>query len=267
LGGTLRSGAQSVFSPVQGLLSSVTQPVVDLVDGVANLAGLREENAALRQELQEMRDRVARTEELQAQVDLLEEAQNLDLQRDDLTRVSANVVGGGDPLDLSFTIDKGTENGILVGNPAIDTQGNVVGLVTDVFSGSARIIPLVAQTETAVVTVGDQEGVVTGLGNPGMLDLMMLEADSPVKQGDLVVTGNTESYPAGLSVGAVAADVAPESSRIFAELRPLADFERLRLVVVLGWPLAEDDQPTDTTAPETGTGTTVPTVTTVGGDG
>ena len=180
VGGTLRNGAQAVFSPVQGLLGRAIAPVIDVVDGMANLAGLREENALLRAELQEMRTRVARVDELESQVALLQQAQDLELDREDITRVTANVLGGSDPLDLSFSIDRGTADGVLVGNPVIDPGGNVVGVVTDVFEGGARVLPLVAPTEAVGVTVGAQTGVVTGSGNPNRMELEILEATGPL---------------------------------------------------------------------------------------
>ena len=43
----LREGTQSVFTPMQKAVDWVTTPVVGFVDGIANLAGLRDENDRL----------------------------------------------------------------------------------------------------------------------------------------------------------------------------------------------------------------------------
>jgi rod shape-determining protein MreC len=265
VGGTLRNGAQAVFSPVQGLLGRAIAPVIDVVDGMANLAGLREENSLLRAELQEMRTRVARVDELEAQVALLQQAQDLELDREDLTRVTANVLGGSDPLDLSFSIDRGTADGVLVGNPVIDPGGNVVGVVTNVFEGGARVLPLVAPTEAVGVTVGTQTGVVTGSGNPNRMELEILEATGPLGEGDVVVTGNTTSYPAGLTVGTVVSAASPEAAYLATQVRPLADVTRLRVVLVLGWPLPGEPGVTGSTTESGTSGTDDTTDTTVSG--
>jgi rod shape-determining protein MreC len=265
VGGTLRNGAQAVFSPVQGLLARAIAPVIDVVDGMANLAGLREENALLRAELQEMRTRVARVDELEAQVALLQQAQDLELDNEDITRVTANVLGGSDPLDLSFSIDRGTADGVLVGNPVIDPAGNVVGVVADVFEGGARVLPMVAPTEAVGVTVGPQTGVVTGSGNPNRMELEILEATGPLSEGDVVVTGNTTSYPAGLTVGTVVSAATPEAAYLATQVKPLADVTRLRVVLVLGWPLAGEPGVTGSTTEGGTSGTDDTTDATVDG--
>jgi rod shape-determining protein MreC len=265
VGGTLRNGAQAVFSPVQGLVGRAIAPVIDVVDGMANLAGLREENALLRAELQQMRTRVARVDELESQVALLQQAQDLELDREDITQVTANVLGGSDPLDLSFSIDRGTADGVLVGNPVIDPGGNVVGVVTDVFEGGARVLPLVAPTEAVGVTVGAETGVVTGSGNPNRMELEILEATGPLGEGDVVVTGNTTSYPAGLTVGTVVSAASPEAAYLATQVRPLADVTRLRVVIVLGWPLPGEPGVTASTTEGGTSGTDDTTDTTVSG--
>jgi rod shape-determining protein MreC len=265
VGGTLRNGAQAVFSPVQGLLARAIAPVIDVADGMANLAGLREENALLRAELQEMRTRVARVDELEAQVALLQQAQDLELDNEDITRVTANVLGGSDPLDLSFSIDRGTADGVLVGNPVIDPAGNVVGVVADVFEGGARVLPTVAPTEAVGVTVGSQTGVVTGSGNPNRMELEILEATGPLSEGDVVVTGNTTSYPAGLTVGTVVSAATPETAYLATQVTPLADVTRLRVVLVLGWPLAGEPGVTGSTTEGGTSGTDDTTDATVDG--
>ena len=43
VGGSLREGAQTLFSPVQRLATAVTRPVAGLIDGVSNIAGLRDD--------------------------------------------------------------------------------------------------------------------------------------------------------------------------------------------------------------------------------
>jgi rod shape-determining protein MreC len=254
-----------VFSPVQGLLARAIAPVIDVVDGMANLAGLREENALLRAELQDMRTRVARVDELEAQVALLQQAQDLELDNEDITRVTANVLGGSDPLDLSFSIDRGTADGVLVGNPVIDPAGNVVGVVTDVFEGGARVLPMVAPTEAVGITVGTQTGVVTGSGNPNRMELEILEATGPLSEGDVVVTGNTTSYPAGLTVGTVVSAATPEAAYLATQVKPLADVTRLRVVLVLGWPLPGESGITGSTTEGGTSGTDDTTDTTLDG--
>ena len=56
--GTLRSGMQSVFAPVQKVATSIVDPIIDLVDGIAHAAGLRDANKQLQQRISELEARL-----------------------------------------------------------------------------------------------------------------------------------------------------------------------------------------------------------------
>ena len=48
LGGTLRDGVQTAFTPVQQGVAWVTRPVVGFFEGISDLVGIRDENRRLR---------------------------------------------------------------------------------------------------------------------------------------------------------------------------------------------------------------------------
>ena len=66
--GTLREGTQAVFAPVQEFATTLISPVVDFVDGLANLAGLRDENESLRRRISELEARIDEVGSLEAEV-------------------------------------------------------------------------------------------------------------------------------------------------------------------------------------------------------
>ena len=127
LGEGLRDGAQTIFSPLQKAATAVTRPIVGFIDGVSNLAGLREENDRLRQQLAELEAAAQETETLQARVEQLEREADLDVPGE-LTAITARIFAdGASDFDRVRFIDKGSESGLVNGQAVID--GNTGGLV------------------------------------------------------------------------------------------------------------------------------------------
>ncbi|MGH8874627.1 MAG: rod shape-determining protein MreC, partial [Acidimicrobiia bacterium] len=139
--GSLRAGTQSMVGPAQALATTVVDPVADFVEGLASIAGLREENQRLRRELDEARGQLALVEDDRARVVVLEQLVGLDGTGEDLVRTAANVIGHNDTFDLSFTIDKGSADGVLAGHPVIDPNGYLVGKVLSVAEHFATVVP------------------------------------------------------------------------------------------------------------------------------
>ncbi len=251
LPGTLRSGAQRLFAPLQTAAAFVVDPVVDFVDGVANIAGLREENAALRETIAGLQDEVARTQVDANELESLQTLLSLELPDASLVPTYARVLAGGDTFDASFTIDKGVDDGVLVGNPVLDGRGNLVGTVIDSFAKTALVTPIVApQVAVPVVTAGGMRGLADGIGEG--LHLTIFDAEQPVLEGELLLTAGSDRYPPDLPVATLPASVLPEAGTrvIRVAAQPVADLDRLRFVVVVQWPVAEEPVTTTTTVPE-----------------
>lgn len=238
--GTLREGTQSIFAPFQKVATRVITPVVDFVGGLVDLAGLRDENARLRQQLEEVQAELDRVAILQQQLADLQAIVNLRLIRNDVARIPAAVFAGVDSFDTSFNIDKGIADGVLAGNPVVDSQGILVGHVRDVSENQATVVPLVAFQEATEVTIGEQVGVLRGRGNETVMELNIIDADRPVREGDNLYTSNSSAAPEGILVGKVLEGAAPEAGQIIVSAQPLVDLARLRFVVVLQWPLPEE---------------------------
>lgn len=260
---TLRSGAQSIAAPLQDLARTVVDPVVDIIDGAANLAGLRAENERLRAENEELRAAQEEIEKIRQDNLLLQ--QFLDLtDRSEFPSVVAEVRGGTGTFDTGFVINKGTEQGIVAGNPVLNQANLLVGIIKDVFPQSATVIPVIGPTTgVEILTEGGDIGVVTGLGDPDRLELLILEASGPIEQGEILRTSATQrGIPGGLQVARVEQRLIPDGTLIESqEVTPVAELTGLRFVVVLQ--VSADDPSVLTTDPTSTT--TLPTTTTVGG--
>ncbi|HEU4915440.1 MAG TPA: rod shape-determining protein MreC [Acidimicrobiia bacterium] len=256
--GVLRSGTQEIVSPLQRVAAFVVTPVANALDSLSNVASLREQNAALSAELAEAEAALVSVQDDLAKLALLEQIYDLEADGGELGQTVANVIGA---VDAALIIDKGIRDGVVAGQPVIDTNGYVVGTVKSASTGSATILPITASREGLTVLVGSQTGTLVSRPFSSELalemDLDVFDAREPVLAGDRILTSSASTdYPAGLPVGEVVQDASPESTSLSTTVRPFVDAESLRFVVVLSWPPDPVTAATDDTVPEDTTGTT-----------
>ena len=201
VGTTMREGAQTLFSPLQEVASAVTRPVVSFIDALSDIASLREENETLRQENVDLEKEVEQFASLQAEIDHLREINDLTAP-DDLPTVTAQINSpGSSTLDLVRYINKGSADGISMGDAVIDEQG-LVGRIDLVFRRSARVRLIFDPNVTISVMdeVTSQSGLLTG--DNDRLILRIFRADEPVREGNVIVTAGSR-FPPGIVVGTV----------------------------------------------------------------
>jgi rod shape-determining protein MreC len=201
IGTTMREGAQTLFSPLQEAAAAVTRPVVGFIDALSDIASLREENDALRQENEELKAEVEQFASIQADRDLLLEISDLKAP-EDLPTVTARIVSSGaSTLDLVRFIDKGSNDGISVGDAVIDQRG-LIGRVDEAFRNSARVRLIFDPNVT--ISVQDEVTSQTGLltGDTDRLILRIFNAEEPVREGNVIVTAGSR-FPPGIVVGTV----------------------------------------------------------------
>jgi rod shape-determining protein MreC len=266
--GLLRTGTQSMVAPLQKGAAFVVNPVVDVIDSLTNVATLREQNRALQEDLAEAQAALVAVDDDLARLELYEQLYRLEATGTAIGRTVAQVIGQP-ALEGSLIIDKGTADGIVVGQPVVDTSGYVVGTVEQVTVGTATIVPITVGPGGVAVAVGAQVGVVMPQIDTNIMRLE-LDAEEPVFIGDRVVTSSgSVRFPAGYPVGEVIADAAPTNDTLSTEVEPYVQPDTLRVVVVLAWPpdpITAVTEPTTTTT----TSTTVPASTTAStseGDG
>ncbi|HEY7468570.1 MAG TPA: rod shape-determining protein MreC [Acidimicrobiia bacterium] len=256
--GVLRSGTQAIVSPLQRLAAYAVTPVANALDSLSNVASLREQNAVLSAELAAAQASLVAVQDQLARLELLEQIYELGTDEEVVGRTIANVIGA---VDAALIIDKGTNDGVVAGQPVIDTNGYVVGTVRSASTGSATVLPITATREGLTVLVGSQTGTLVSRAFSSDLglemDLDIFDAREPVLAGDRVLTSAASTnYPAGLPVGEVIEDASPESTSLATTVRPFVDTESLRFVVVLAWPPDPVTAVTDDTVPEEETTTT-----------
>lgn len=266
----MREGTQSIFVPLQKSVDWVASPVIGFVDGVSNLAGLRDENDRLASRVNELQAQVLETGALEERVRQLEAIAGVKAPLE-LPTVTARIYSSGpSAFDNARFIDKGASDGVVVGQAVIDEDG-LVGRVDLVSAHDARIRLIIDPLVSAGVRIQstNETGVVSGRGD-GPLRLEMFRATLPVSKGDLVITDGSR-FPPGLVVGRVTADAAAEVGFVLrTEVEPAAKLSQVDYVkVIIGWTALDadlQDGVVDTSVSTTSTlpqGTTVPSQTTV----
>lgn len=267
---TIRSGAQSILSPLQKAAAFAANPVVDMVDSLSGIASLREENIALRAALANAEAQLIQVQDDIARLELYEQLYDLESTGSAIGRTVVQVIGQGGTFDNSLIIDKGTSSGIAPGQPVIDTNGYVVGSVQQVTTSTAVVVPITVGASGVAVTVREETGTVVPQVTSEDMVLEVSGARGPVFAGDRVVTSSASvRFPAGYPVGEILEDASPVLENLTVPVRPFVNPETLRILVVLAWPpepvsaaIEEPPAPSTTT---TSTTTPASTSTTEGG--
>lgn len=165
-----------------------------------------------------------------------------------------------DPLNQEVLLDKGSKDGVYVGQPVLDAYG-IMGQVIDVSPFGSRVL-LITDGRSAIPVQDNRNGVraiVTGTGFPDELTLLHMTYTADVKVGDLFVTsGLGGRFPFGYPVGAITKIVKTSGERFaIITLKPSAHVDRARLVILI-WPAKDQDEltsivPTDAKSSATAT--------------
>ncbi|MCU6501119.1 rod shape-determining protein MreC [Rugamonas sp. A1-17] len=102
-------------------------------------------------------------------------------------------------------LDRGTQQGVALGLPVIDSQG-VVGQVTRVFPFTSEVTLLTDKEQAIPVQLlrNGLRSVAYGRGKSGALELRFTAPNADIQVGDIVVTSGLDGvYPAGLAVARV----------------------------------------------------------------
>lgn len=167
------------------------------------------------------------------------------IARQDVSSVMASIVSRSYTTDISvFSLDRGSRDGIQIGDPVIVKDGILVGKIIAVSSHSSTVRSLTdanLATAASILNQNQTIGVCEGM-NGNLLKLKFIPLDTKLVVNDLVVTSGLEStIPSGLLIGLVN-EVHMESNAPFLEaiVEPLSDIREYTAVHVLTTASRED---------------------------
>lgn len=230
---------RDLLAPLQSGVTNVTGWATGLWDNVLSFKKLQEENEALK----------AQVEQLLAENNLLEEYRQENLRLRQLLRLEEEigdkyVLQGAEVIardiknwDSRLTINKGSRHGLQKGMAVITYKG-LVGRISSVSANTAEVL-LLYDKQGAVAALLQQSrfpGVVESTSDgSGLLQMIHLPIDAPVKKNQVVVTSGLGGViPSGLRIGYVV-EIKEEPNGLMkrALIKPFVDMDRLEEVMVV----------------------------------
>jgi rod shape-determining protein MreC len=242
----VHSAGATVLRPFAVGFERVAQPFRDVYGWADSLLTARSEAETLREELREARQRAIQSEfALQENVYLRELLDYIDGPRfpADFDPVVAEVIGRpAGAFAQAIVITAGANNGVRANDPVVTADG-LVGVVTRVTSGTARV-QLLTDEEAAASAIELRTGA-TGIvrharGTRETLVLDRVRKQDVVRRGNEIVTAGWRAgalsslYPKGIPIGRVTS-VGQTDTDLFQQVQvdPYVDFGALDAVLVL----------------------------------
>ncbi|WP_036987076.1 rod shape-determining protein MreC [Pseudomonas thermotolerans] len=236
-----------VLKPVRSQMGLVVAPFywvaglpVRLWDAVTEQFNSRSEllaeNEKLKAEALLMQRRLQKLAALTEQNVRLRELLNSAALVDEKVLVSELIGVDPNPFTHRIIIDKGSRDGVFLGQPVLDARG-LMGQVVEVMPYSSRVLLLTDTTHSIPVQVNRNglRAIASGTGNPERLELRHVADTADIKEGDLLVSsGLGQRFPAGYPVATVK-EVIHDSGQPFAIVRavPTAALNRSRYMLLV----------------------------------
>jgi rod shape-determining protein MreC len=276
----LQHGIAFAFKPIQQVLDGVAGEVSSIATTIAEIDHLRQENATLRADndllTAESRSAAELRRENEALTALMQLRNGLKYE----TRAVTVIARESSEARRTLVVDRGSDDGLEVGQVVIGAGGSLVGRVVEVGSSIAHVVLISDPTSTVtgqLLSTSATGKVVGQLG--GALVMTDVDSAAEVAVGEEVFTAGIElggglrsPYPKGLLVGRVI-DVTIDPNEVVQTvfLEPAAPLDRLEFLLVItdyeggilgpletgvpcdptdGGTLPDSDQPCATDAPE-----------------
>lgn len=232
----------SIVAPFQEAFSRVVGAAADLWEHYFYLVSTARRNDELKRALARALEQNARNREIELANRRLRRLLEF---RQAVNRrfISAEVIGKNpSPWFKSVIVDKGRDDGVVVGFPVVVPEG-IVGQVIEVSAAYAKVQLLIDQNNAVdgLVQRTRARGIVKGASADRCVFKYVLRKDE-VDVGDIVVSSGLDGvYPKGLRIGRVAG-VVRSNAGIFQEVEvtPFADFEKIEEVLVVVNPPPEE---------------------------
>ncbi|HQU15238.1 MAG: rod shape-determining protein MreC [Chromatiales bacterium 21-64-14] len=235
---SLRSALSVVVYPLEYLVDLPVAIGRWTSENMTSRRHLLEENSALRTQQFILKTELQRMSALEAENQRLRVLRRSSAQVSGRIRIAEIMAVDLDPYKHHVTINRGSLDGVCVGQPILDADG-VMGQVIHVGPLSATAV-LITDVSSAIPVQVNRNGlraIAMGTGNIGRLDLPHLPNNADIRVGDLLVTsGLGGRFPLGYPVARVSA-VRHDPGEPFANVTaiPTAHLERSREVMLV-WP-------------------------------
>ena len=231
---------KGVLTPIRTGASRLTAQAEQLYNYMFKYESLAAENAQLKEKLANMEDDARRADSVARENAALRAAMGLKTANPSWELLDSYVISrSSQDWSSTFTINRGTNDGIEKGMCAITANGEVVGLVDEVGSNYAEVKSLLDSSLeiSATISSSGYNGMVQGgyaTGQEGLLRMNYLPSSAVIRNNDQVVTSGSTVYPRNLVVGYVV-DAGFDSTGVakYALLQPAVNVGSLEMVFIV----------------------------------
>lgn len=240
--GAFGKAVGQVIVPMQKGLNKIGSVLHIQKEDFASKQDLQEENAQLRTQVAQLEEQLNRMSLEQAELNELRSLYDMDQNYDSYEKTAANIVAkDAGNWFATFTIDRGTNEGIEIGNNVI-ADGGLVGIVVDVGSNYAKVRSIIddASNVSATNLATSDNCIVSGslksMNERQQLEITDLkDKDGKAKAGDQIVTSSiSDRYLPGIPIGYVT-EINEDVNKLTKSgyLATIVDFEHLEKVLVI----------------------------------
>lgn len=203
---SVRDQSAESAGPVSGFFVRQSAAVRNFFSNISQIGQLRGDKLKLQTQVLELQQQLADRENIVRENDALRKELGVTGITHESKKVFARIIiQGSDPLDYTFTVNAGTEDGIKEGQPAV-SQGFLVGRVITAHQHTAIIRSITSRKSgiQAWVAESREKGYLIGDGNTVMLT--QITQGVSIKSGNVVETsGLGGSLPQGILIGQIGA--------------------------------------------------------------
>lgn len=232
----IRYYLDSAISPLYYVSNFPLSAFNELNDLSAKHQALLDENVLLKEQLQMQQSDLVRLDSLKKENDELRTLLGSPLRNDEYKKVAQVLLVDTNPYSYQITLDKGTREGVFIGQPVVDEKG-VVGQIFKTAYNTSRAI-LICDSQHAIPVQVLRNGITmvavgNGCNNDLLLDFLPNNVD--IQVGDVLVTsGLGGRFPKGYPVATVSSvKVDMHDSTPVISATPTADLKRLRYLLLL----------------------------------
>jgi rod shape-determining protein MreC len=239
--GAAENAAASLTLPVKQGSTGIVAWLESVYGYMYRYDSLAAENEDLKVQLAQAERRLREAKDAENENKRLRELLNLREKHRDFVFESAKIIDRP-PSNWSrtYTISKGEECDIAVGDCVIDSCYNLVGQVIEIGSGWATVRSVIDTDMRVGVLVGEGGNAAMVVGDFGLMQksetkLTYLTEETRVLEGDVLITsGKGGAFPRGLTVGVVTNVKTEAGGQIeFATIAPACELGALSQVFVI----------------------------------
>ena len=234
----IRSSLAVVLTPIQFLVSAPVSFLDDVNSSFRSRTQLERENAKLKAQAVLLKARLQKLLAIEEENSQLKSLLNSTQKSDARLLVAELLAVSSNPFAREGVLDKGSMEGVYVGQPVLDAYG-VMGQVIAISPFTSRIM-LIDDQRSGIPVEDTRSGVravAKGSGASTHLSLIDVPETADIKVGDVFTTsGLAQRYPFGYPVGVIT-HVNRNPDNLFASinLTPFAHLNRSREMILI-WP-------------------------------